>query len=83
MKFSLDGSRTDLDQALISLMLESAEKYGIFLKAAEDIDPTHIEEMFELAMDVIGDNKRLEMRHLPSQKKLMIIKQLLVYHKFI
>ena len=68
----------NLDKALLDLVVEGAKKYEISTKSAEEIDSEHVDELFDLSMDVLGDNNRNQMQMMPKEKKLTLVKQLLV-----
>ncbi len=71
------------DQAILDLIIEGMHRYGFDKKPIAQIDPMHLEELFELALDVFGGNKET-MKMLPREKKFFIIKQIavLIYVEF-
>ena len=79
MKQTIQKS-TNLDQMLLSLVSEGAARYELFTKDISELQDDSINELFELTLDVLGDNKRGEMNQLPKEKKVRLIKQLLVVY---
>ena len=66
------------DQAILDLISGGIEKYGLGRKDASQIDESAIDELFELALDVLGGHKET-MRMLPKEKKLVLILQITVF----
>lgn len=83
------AQRTSVDVALISLIQEGKISRNYRLKpigldkcngmSVQDIDDNHLNELFELTLDIYGgDNNRNAMRMLPKEKKLVLIRQVAV-----
>ena len=68
----------NLDQALLTLVQDGANKYGLFTKQYQELQDEHVDELFDLSLDLLGDNNRHQMQLMPKDKKVILIKQLIV-----
>ena len=46
------------DQAILDLIIEGMHRYGFDKKPISQIDPMHLEELFELALDALGEIRK-------------------------
>ena len=62
------------DDAIIELIGDGVERYGILRKPASQIDDVEVAEVFELTLDVIGGGAghKETMRMMPKEKKLTL-----------
>jgi hypothetical protein len=79
MRPSIESSRSSVDHALLSLILDGIDRYGIDTLHISQIEDSHVDELFELTMDILGESRRETMRMLPKEKKLLLIKQIAVF----
>jgi hypothetical protein len=73
-----DPTRTNVDKAIMNLIVEGIQRYELKTKPVDQISIIHVDELLELAMDLIGDTNRNIMFSLPIEKKVRLILQMTV-----
>ncbi|KAJ3250246.1 hypothetical protein HK103_003705 [Boothiomyces macroporosus] len=70
--------RNNVDQALMGLLVDQADKFNLYSKTPEEMEDQHIYELLELTLDILGETKRQPIRMLGKDKKVQLIKQILL-----
>ncbi|KAJ3267918.1 hypothetical protein HDV01_003782 [Terramyces sp. JEL0728] len=70
--------RNNVDQALMGLLVDQADKFNLYTKSPEEMEDQHIYELLELTLDILGEAKRQPIRLLGKDKKVQLIKQILL-----
>jgi hypothetical protein len=65
------------DNAIIGLIQEGIQRYKLN-SPTDQIEESHIDELVELASDILGDTQRNVMLQLPKEKKIQLILSLVV-----
>lgn len=72
-------TKSNVDGAVFNLIFQGADKYHFYQKSIHDIPDSHVNEVFELTLDIVnGDEQRHKMMTLSKSNKLTIIKQIIV-----
>jgi hypothetical protein len=77
MRNSFD-ERAAVDNALIALIQDGIERYQLNTLSPHQIDEVHVNELMELATDILGHGNRSVMLQLPKDKKIHLLLQLTV-----
>ena len=73
-------SKSNVNGAIFELIFQGADKYHFYQKAIHEIPDEHVNEIFELTLDIVkGDEQRHKMMGLSKSNKLTIIKQIIVF----
>ena len=64
-------------ELLISLLQEGAQKYQIN-QSVEVIDTQGLNDLLEIAMDIIGESNRSDISSLSKSKKVHLVRQVMV-----
>jgi hypothetical protein len=65
-------------ELLISLLQEGAKKYQIN-QNVESIDTQGLNDLLEIAMDIIGESNRSDISSLSKSKKVHLVRQVMVF----
>ncbi|KAJ2994431.1 hypothetical protein HDV02_001565 [Globomyces sp. JEL0801] len=78
MRLSVDSNRSNLEYQLMDTFNQMISKYPS--NNHPDLNDQAVNELLELAMDVLGTNDRETMRRFDREKKLYLIRQLQEQH---
>ncbi|KAI8896016.1 formin homology 2 domain-containing protein [Globomyces pollinis-pini] len=78
MRLSVDSNRSNLEYQLMDTFNQMISKYPT--NNHPDLNDQAVNELLELAMDVLGTNDRETMRRFDREKKLYLIRQLQEQH---
>jgi hypothetical protein len=79
MRRSFDERPETVDNALIGLIQNGIDRYKLNVLAPHQIEDEKVDELMDLASDVLGDRSRNVMLQLPKEKKIQLILQLTVH----
>jgi hypothetical protein len=79
MRRSFDERPETVDNALIGLIQSGIDRYKLQVLPPSQIEDEKVDELMDLASDILGDRSRNGMLQLPKEKKIQLILQLTVH----